>query len=72
MDLELSDEQRLIVETVRDFVRREIVPREADLDPDSRRAAARGLTSSSSRRSKTWACTARTCPASWAVRESTR
>jgi alkylation response protein AidB-like acyl-CoA dehydrogenase len=35
MDLELSDEQRLIVETVRDFVRREIVPREADLDPDS-------------------------------------
>jgi acyl-CoA dehydrogenase len=35
MDLELSDEQRLIVETIRDFVRREIVPREADLDPDS-------------------------------------
>src|ERR1700735_4496781 len=35
MDLELSDEQRLIVETVRDFVRREIVPREADLDPDA-------------------------------------
>jgi acyl-CoA dehydrogenase len=35
MDLELSDEQRLIVETIRDFVRREIVPREADLDPDA-------------------------------------
>ena len=35
MDLELSDEQRMIVSTVRDFVRREIVPREADLDPDA-------------------------------------
>jgi acyl-CoA dehydrogenase len=35
MDLELSDEQRLIVETIRDFVRREIVTREADLDPDA-------------------------------------
>ncbi len=35
MNLELSDEQRLIVSTVRDFVRREIVPREQELDPDS-------------------------------------
>ena len=35
MDLELSDEQRMIVSTVRDFVRREIVPREAELDPDA-------------------------------------
>jgi acyl-CoA dehydrogenase len=35
MDLELSDEQRLIVSTVRDFVRREIVPREQELDPDA-------------------------------------
>jgi alkylation response protein AidB-like acyl-CoA dehydrogenase len=34
MDLELSDEQRLIVDTVRKFVRDEIVPLEADLDPD--------------------------------------
>jgi alkylation response protein AidB-like acyl-CoA dehydrogenase len=34
MDLELSDEQRLIVETVRRFVRDEILPLEADLDPD--------------------------------------
>ena len=34
MDLELSDEQKLIVETVRKFVRNEIVPLEADLDPD--------------------------------------
>ena len=34
MDLELSDEQKLIVATVRKFVRNEIVPLEADLDPD--------------------------------------
>jgi acyl-CoA dehydrogenase len=34
VDLELSDEQRLIAETVRKFVRDEIVPLEADLDPD--------------------------------------
>lgn len=35
MDFELSDEQHLIVETVRRFVRQEIVPLEADLDPDA-------------------------------------
>ncbi len=35
MDLELSEEQRLITETVRKFVRDEIVPLEADLDPDT-------------------------------------
>ncbi|KAA0235201.1 MAG: acyl-CoA dehydrogenase family protein [Dehalococcoidia bacterium] len=35
MDLELSEEQRLIVDTVRKFVREEIVPLEADLDPDA-------------------------------------
>ena len=35
MDLELSDEQRMIVSTVREFVAREIVPREQDLDPDA-------------------------------------
>jgi alkylation response protein AidB-like acyl-CoA dehydrogenase len=34
VDLELSDEQKLIVDTVRKFVRNEIVPLEADLDPD--------------------------------------
>ncbi len=34
MDLEPSDEQKLIVDTVRRFVRHEIVPLEADLDPD--------------------------------------
>ena len=34
MDLELSGEQKLIVDTVRKFVRNEIVPLEADLDPD--------------------------------------
>lgn len=34
MDLELSDEQKLVVDTVRKFVRNEIVPLEADLDPD--------------------------------------
>ena len=35
MDLDLSDEQRLIVETIRRFVREEIVPLEADMDPDA-------------------------------------
>lgn len=34
MDLERSDEQKLIIDTVRKFVRNEIVPLEADLDPD--------------------------------------
>ena len=35
MDLQLSDEQHLIVETVRRFVHDEIAPLEADLDPDA-------------------------------------
>ncbi len=35
MDLTLSDEQQLIVDTVRRFVANEIVPLEADLDPDA-------------------------------------
>ena len=35
MDLELSEEQRLIVDTTRKFVRNEIVPLEAELDPDA-------------------------------------
>ena len=35
MDLEPSDEQRLITETVRKFVRNEIAPLEDDLDPDA-------------------------------------
>lgn len=35
MDLELSDEQRLIVDTVRRFVREQILPLESDLDPDA-------------------------------------
>lgn len=35
MDLQLSDEQRLIVDQVRRFVREEIVPLEAELDPDA-------------------------------------
>lgn len=34
MDLQLSDEQRLLVTTVRRFVRDEIIPAEADMDPD--------------------------------------
>jgi alkylation response protein AidB-like acyl-CoA dehydrogenase len=35
VDLELSDEQKLIVETTRKFTRKEIWPLEADLDPDA-------------------------------------
>lgn len=34
MNLELSDEQRLLVSTVRRFVREQILPAEAELDPD--------------------------------------
>ncbi len=35
MNFELSDEQALVVDMVRRFVREEIVPLEADLDPDA-------------------------------------
>ncbi len=35
MDLELSEEQRLIVETVRRFVEAQIVPLEREMDPDA-------------------------------------
>ncbi|MFN8558850.1 MAG: acyl-CoA dehydrogenase family protein [Dehalococcoidia bacterium] len=35
MDLQLTDEQKLIVQTVRRFVHEEILPLEADLDPDA-------------------------------------
>jgi acyl-CoA dehydrogenase len=35
MDLDLTSEQQMIVETVRRFVREEIVPLEAKLDPDA-------------------------------------
>jgi acyl-CoA dehydrogenase len=34
MDLRLTDEQRIIVQTVRRFVQEQIVPLEADMDPD--------------------------------------
>ena len=35
MDLQVSEEQKLLVETVRRFVREQIVPLEAELDPDA-------------------------------------
>jgi len=35
MDLELTDEQRLLVQTVRRYVREQIIPLEAELDPDA-------------------------------------
>ena len=35
MDLQLTEEQRLLVEQVRRFVAEEIVPLEAHLDPDA-------------------------------------
>jgi alkylation response protein AidB-like acyl-CoA dehydrogenase len=35
MDLQLTDEQRMIVDMVRRFVREEIVPLEANMDPDA-------------------------------------
>jgi len=41
MDLSLSDEQRIIVDMVRRYVRDEIIPLEADLDPDADELPAR-------------------------------
>ncbi len=35
MDLQLNDEQRIIVQTVRRFVQEQIIPLEADMDPDA-------------------------------------
>lgn len=35
MDMQLSDEQRILIATVRRFVREEIIPAEAELDPDA-------------------------------------
>ena len=35
MNLQPSEEQRLLVDLVRRFVREEIIPLEADLDPDA-------------------------------------
>ncbi len=35
MDLELSDEQKIITQTVRRYIQEEIVPLEAELDPDA-------------------------------------
>ena len=35
MDLALTDEQRIIVDMVRRFVREEILPLEQNLDPDA-------------------------------------
>ncbi|MER3421154.1 MAG: cyclohexanecarboxyl-CoA dehydrogenase, partial [Chloroflexota bacterium] len=35
MDLEPTDEQRLLIQTVRRYVREQIIPLEAELDPDA-------------------------------------
>jgi acyl-CoA dehydrogenase len=35
MDLQLTDEQRIIIQTVRRFVQEQIVPLEAEMDPDA-------------------------------------
>lgn len=35
MDLELSDEQKIITQTVRRYIQEEIIPLEAELDPDA-------------------------------------
>jgi len=44
MDLALTDEQRMIVDMVRRFVREEIVPLEDDLDPDADEVSPEQLT----------------------------
>ena len=65
MDLELSDEQRLIAETARDFIDNEIVPRARETDRaekfDIELAAA----------SARWATSARRSPRSTAAAAST-
>ena len=65
MDLDLSDEQRLIQETARDFVDNEVVPRARDNDRAARfdRELASG--------SATWATSARPSPRSTAAGAST-
>ena len=35
MDFEPSEEQRIVIQTIRRFMQEQIVPLEADLDPDA-------------------------------------
>ena len=35
MELQRTEEQQLIIDTIRNFIRNEIRPLEADLDPDA-------------------------------------
>ena len=65
MDFEPTDEQRLIVGTVRRFVREEIVPLEAELDPDASELPAGGLATASWRRSRRWGSTGLDIPAEY-------
>ena len=55
MDLALTDEQRIIVDMVRRFVREEIVPLEDTLDPDADEVPPRN-SKNSSRKPRKWGC----------------
>ena len=61
MDFEPNSEQQMLIDQVRRFVREEIIPLEAKLDPDAAEldpADRRGW----SRRPRRWASTASTSP----------
>ena len=67
MNLEPTDEQRQIVATVRRFVREEIVPLEAKLDPDASELPRRGLRAAERARCGRWGSGASTSPPSTAA-----
>ena len=71
MNLDPTEEQRQIVATVRRFVREEIVPLEAKLDPDASELARRGLRAPHREGARRWASGASTSRPSTAAPAST-
>ena len=71
MNLEPTEEQRQIVATVRRFVREEIVPLEAKLDPDASELPREDFERLSSQGARRWASGASTSPPSTAAPAST-
>ena len=70
MDFTLTDEQRLIVETVRSFVENELYPHEDEVERLDEVPA--GLAVRSGARRSRPACTPRTCPPNSAAAAWTR
>ena len=67
MNLEPTEEQRQIVATVRRFVREEIVPLEAKLDPDASELPVGGLRAPQPERCGRWGSGGSTSPPSTAA-----